>query len=135
MLLRKKCSCCKAVKPVDCFSANKTKKDGFNGYCKECNKVYQKKHYRRHKETYLEGARTRRRKVCEWLRDLKASLRCEECGESHPACLDFHHADPSEKTMSVAQATRYWSKERILKEIQKCKVWCSNCHRKHHWPD
>jgi hypothetical protein len=56
------------------------------------------------------------------------------CGESHPATLDFHHRDPNEKDFLLSSAARNgWGKERILREIEKCDVICSNCHRKEHW--
>ena len=39
----KLCVGCKLLKNFKCFSKNKTKKDGFNGYCKECQKKYREK--------------------------------------------------------------------------------------------
>jgi hypothetical protein len=60
-------------------------------------------------------------------------LACIECGESDPACLDFHHRDPSEKDATVAEAIAgQWSENRIMSEISKCDVVCANCHRKRH---
>ncbi len=67
---------------------------------------------------------------------LKEELECEECGENHPATLDFHHLDPDEKEISIAQVvTRMWSIDRIEKEIDKCIVLCANCHRKLHYDE
>ncbi|MEL0011655.1 MAG: HNH endonuclease, partial [Bacteroidota bacterium] len=61
---------------------------------------------------------------------------CEMCGESHPAALDFHHRDPSEKDTNLASVVGMgWSRDRIIREINKCDVICSNCHRKLHWND
>lgn len=64
--------------------------------------------------------------------DYKRSLRCRLCRESEPACLDLHHLDPSTKDMTVSEALRAYSIERVWKEIEKCVVLCSNCHRKFH---
>ncbi len=76
----------------------------------------------------------RKREIAEWLQDLKLSLACEECGESHPACLDFHHTDPSEKEVAISRIRlKGWSTKRIMKEIKKCRVLCANCHRKLHY--
>ena len=61
-------------------------------------------------------------------------MKCEICGEDHPACIDFHHKNPEEKLGDVSDMVGFaYSEDRILQEIAKCNVWCSNCHRKHHW--
>ena len=57
---------------------------------------------------------------------------CEECGETHPAALDFHHLEPETKSFNIAAgATR--SLESIKKELSKCVLLCANCHRKEHY--
>ena len=74
-----------------------------------------------------------KRQLGAWYIELKSSLVCLHCGESHPACLQFHHADPTEKEISVCDAVRRgWSRARILVELKKCEVLCANCHAKHH---
>lgn len=103
-------------------------------YCKTCNRRYQKDHYKKHRKEYREKLQQRRHDCKEWWNEYKAALKCCRCGESHPACLDFHHRDPNEKDGELANAiNKGWSKERILLEVAKCEVVCSNCHRKHHW--
>jgi hypothetical protein len=68
-----------------------------------------------------------------WLKNHKLNLSCCLCGESNIHCLDFHHLDKSTKHFNLANATsRGFGKERILAEIAKCQVLCSNCHRKLH---
>lgn len=59
---------------------------------------------------------------------------CVDCGETHPAVLDFHHKDPSSKRFSVSH--RNGASFRLLdEEIAKCEVLCSNCHRIRHWKE
>jgi 5-methylcytosine-specific restriction endonuclease McrA len=66
---------------------------------------------------------------------------CQECGEDHPAALNFHHRDPSTKSFDVNSKTLSmpnkipWSTMRD--EIEKCDLLCGNCHNKHHsaWTD
>lgn len=54
---------------------------------------------------------------------------CKECDESDARCLDFHHRDPKDKILCVSQMCLHsWNK--VLSEIEKCDVLCSNCHRK-----
>ena len=69
-----------------------------------------------------------------WWRELKSTLRCEECGESAPECLHFHHIDPATKSFNVSDAASNGrSKSAVLAELTKCRVLCANCHLKHHW--
>lgn len=58
---------------------------------------------------------------------------CAICGEDHPAVLDFHHVDGAMKSFSINTAVKNGTaKARVIAEIEKCVVLCSNCHRKHH---
>lgn len=67
------------------------------------------------------------------LKEYKQGKSCEFCGENHPACLEFHHKDPSTKTLEVSKASRYgWAWKQVLEEIAKCIILCANCHRKWH---
>lgn len=75
----------------------------------------------------------RRRELAAWYLQLKSQLVCTRCGESHPACLQFHHDDPATKEIAVSDAMRRgFGKARMLREIAKCTVLCANCHIKHH---
>ena len=130
----KHCYRCGLDKPLSAFSENKTKKDGRSADCRECHKAYNAIHYQNHVETYKANAQSRRKKIQRWLRETKKSLACIRCGESHIACLVFHHKDPALKETEVARvAIRGWSIDRIKREIDKCDVLCENCHRKLHY--
>jgi hypothetical protein len=96
-----------------------------------------KKWYDGNREKQKELIYKRRKELSEWLYNYKCSLVCELCPEKHPACLDFHHNDPIGKEVDISQIIyqRGWGKERIFEEILKCKVLCSNCHRKLHWSE
>jgi hypothetical protein len=104
-------------------------------------KEKRRRYYLKHKDRILakvrskpnrERVKARRNELKNWIISLKT--KCLWCTENHPAALDFHHKDKNEKTFSISDAVQYgFSKERILKEIVKCDVICSNCHRKHHW--
>ena len=95
----------------------------------------QREWYSRNTAIAKSWVRDRKIKLAEWFAAYKRTLRCARCGESHPACLDFHHKNPLEKDVALSQViyTKGWSKERILNEISKCEVLCSNCHRKEHY--
>ncbi|GAC1320751.1 MAG: hypothetical protein NVSMB2_16920 [Chloroflexota bacterium] len=95
---------------------------------------YWRAYYYRNRDDVVVGRKRRKSELRQWLREYKASLVCAACGESRPATLDVHHADPSEKELSIGDVTACgWSRRKVLDEIAKCEVLCANCHRKRHW--
>lgn len=97
---------------------------------KEYQKEYNKKHYIKYKEKRISLTIKRRGEIKIFINLLKKDG-CSLCDEKNIVCLDFHHLDRKTKEISLAQAgTHGWSNDRILKEIKKCVVLCSNCHRK-----
>lgn len=95
---------------------------------------YFRKRYEQFKAIKKKQLRERRHRRAEWFLEYKSKLKCSMCKENHPACLDFHHIDPTEKEATVSQLVAWGrSQEEILIEISKCIILCSNCHRKHHW--
>lgn len=99
---------------------------------------YNKGWYQRHKDKILEGRLEKRKKrelnIRDWFRTYKSELYCMECGENHPACLQFHHRDKEEKSFTISNAVlRGTSIKTLIKEIKKCDVLCVNCHAKLHW--
>ncbi len=96
---------------------------------------YRRDWYSKNQEHAKEKVIERKNAINKWFKEIKRQLRCEKCGEDHPACLEFHHLNPSEKKINLSEAVaiKGWSKNKILDEIAKCVVLCSNCHRKLHW--
>ena len=62
----------------------------------------------------------------------KRTLKCTQCGFDHPAALDFHHVDPSEKENLVSKLVSQGCFAAAMEEVKKCIVLCANCHRVHH---
>ena len=58
--------------------------------------------------------------------------KCSKCNyEGVPAVFDFHHLDPSKKDFSWGnRRTSNW--DNLKKELDKCVLLCSNCHRELH---
>ena len=103
---------------------------------KEKNREYQKKYYEQNKKYYISKSAERKQKIREDFDRYKSTLKCSKCGENHVACLDFHHLDPSKKEFSIHQIKQYaWGDEKIERELKKCVVLCSNCHRKLHYEE
>jgi ribosomal protein L44E len=97
------------------------------------NTAENQRYYQKNKERYATKRKEQRDRNRKFIKDYKSELECIVCGESESVCLDFHHRDPQMKEIEVAEAVRQlWSVARILEEIEKCDILCSNCHRKLH---
>lgn len=96
---------------------------------------YNKGWYQRHKERLLEKRRQHNEELRQWIRHYKSKLRCVECGENHPACIQFHHRDREDKSFGIGGIVgrTHTSIKRLEKEISKCEILCGNCHAIHHW--
>lgn len=59
---------------------------------------------------------------------------CEECGERDPRKLEYDHKKPEDKHKPVSRLILdgfSWTAPTLRREVAKCRVLCSNCHRKH----
>ena len=101
--------------------------------CKECQRARERELYgMSYKEKNKDKYRINRKKYRQKIRDIinkVKSVGCYICGEKEPCCLDFHHLRDKEFVISAATDV---SVERLTKELEKCIVLCSNCHRKLH---
>ena len=61
---------------------------------------------------------------------------CVDCGKRYPHyVMDFHHEGDEKKVATISKMVRQPSKyaiEMLKKEIEKCTLLCSNCHRLRH---
>jgi hypothetical protein len=75
-------------------------------------------------------SRKRRQDQVEFVNAYKLEKGCAKCGyNAHPAALDFNHLDPASKSFHISGGT--YSREKLITEMEKCEVLCSNCHRVH----
>lgn len=65
------------------------------------------------------------------IRALKEDTPCMDCGNNYPfECMDFDHRDPDTKHNNVGtMVTHGHNREKVMAEIAKCDIVCSNCHR------
>lgn len=63
--------------------------------------------------------------------------KCECCGyNKNIAALEFHHKNPEEKEFQIdIRKFANANIETLKKELDKCIILCSNCHREIHHPD
>lgn len=61
---------------------------------------------------------------------------CVVCGyDKCYAALEFHHVDMSTKEYQISKLVGNFSRiDTLLKELEKCILVCSNCHREIHHP-
>jgi len=132
----KKCSKCKTSKLLTDFAVNVSNKDGRDYNCLVCHREYTAQHYANNKKYYKSKSNKRKKEIWQWYQEYKIGLKCEQCGEDHPACLDFHHMSRIDKDFTIGNAVnRGWKIEKIMKEISKCKVLCCKCHRILHYEE
>ncbi len=101
-------------------------------FCNECKRSYNKTWYDKNKESHKTNVLRNNSVYREWfvktISEVK-SVPCADCGISYPSyVMDFDHLEGTLKLECVSKMTGF-SKEKILAEIAKCEVVCSNCHR------
>jgi hypothetical protein len=100
---------------------------------REYQREYMREWYKKNKTKHIGYVRNRDRKIKDWLKEYKQTLKCEYCEENNPACLEFHHTNPKDKKFSIVRINDYMSWKDLKSEIEKCRVLCANCHRKEHY--
>lgn len=112
--LTKKCPKCNIVKNKTEFLLLKNNK--LSPYCKSCKKSLYKDKRQQFKEQIV---------------NLKGK-KCQNCGyDNCLAALDLHHINPTEKEISFNKSGLVLT-DKIIKELDKCILLCSNCHREIH---
>lgn len=78
----------------------------------------------------LERQRRSRKALSEWVKKIKESNPCADCGNIFPYyVMDFDHVD-GEKIQNISRLSRgSGGKKKLLEELKKCELICSNCHR------
>ena len=92
-------------------------KDGASVYCKICTG-----------EQTMERMREFKNKCVEY-----KGGECEKCGYNKcKGALEFHHIDRSKKDFTISHSRAYSFDDKIKKELDKCILLCSNCHKEEH---
>ena len=60
-----------------------------------------------------------------------ACQHCKVCEPDQLEIYDYHHTEPTTKLYSIGYIL-VGSLERLMAEVDKCLLLCSNCHRKEH---
>lgn len=135
----KKCTICKETYPssAEYFYRDRGKKDGYATPCKKCRSKRKKEWYKLNSKKCCEKERKWRDALKKKCVEYKGS-KCSVCGYGRClAALDFHHIDPKEKSFDIGRVGinhyKKWT-EALKRELDKCVLICSNCHRElHYW--
>ena len=115
------CPKCQIKKSVKHFYIRPDRNGKTQSYCKKCNHQH-----------VLDRQREFKRKCLEY----KGGILCSKCGyDKCIGALEFHHLDPNQKEFipSKLRHTSWTKNETVIKkELDKCIVLCSNCHREIH---
>ena len=107
--------------------------------CKETKNLVAGFYTKNDKHTYVWCKSCANKRTIEWQQQRKIEAinykggKCVKCGyNKYPGALDFHHLDPNQKDFDWSKMRlRSWNK--IVNELDKCVLVCSNCHRiRHH---
>lgn len=125
----KVCSKCNDQKSLDQFNRNKSRKDGLQTFCRDCEKIRGKEY--RKTGAYLESTRRAnqraRERRLEFIAQFLLTHPCVDCGNDDIVVLDFDHLDNKEfNIMTMVRDSKPLSL--IQLEIEKCEVVCRNCH-------
>lgn len=128
------CKVCRERKLLSAFHVYGKKTGGTRSLCKTCQNLQQKRWYKRNSRSHMENVRQSHRRtrsqVTTIVNELKRSP-CTDCGNSYPpSVMDFDHLDATTKKACVHHLVQKGrSLSMVMREIEKCELVCSNCHR------
>jgi hypothetical protein len=148
---KRRCNKCKKMIALSDFYIRNQNNRSYRHVCKKCQKkiadAYRPKYRLRHNELsrkYYQKLSVEKRKSINKINNQKLLRErtnlliqikkdfggCCHCGESRIECLIFHHINPKNKKSCISTLRTV---RKILKEIDKCTIVCSNCHLLHHY--
>ena len=132
---------CDVEKPLSDFHKDKAGKDGHRRECAQCNHARGKVFYWKNIERNRRLSRERRARykkdrkfIRDWVFDKYKGTPCMDCGGVFDWCaMDFDHRPDETKEFCIADNGSSTAGRKIIarmeKEIAKCDIVCSNCHR------
>ncbi|HYI44478.1 MAG TPA: hypothetical protein VE174_03325 [Actinomycetota bacterium] len=130
--MTKRCGRCGRHKSMEEFAWRRKWRNQRDNYCRPCRADYKQEHYAKNRQRYIDNAAKRTQKVVEertlMLLEYFRNHPCADCGERDPVVLEFDHL--GEKNFALSYGIRNHNWQRVLEEIARCDVVCSNCHRR-----
>jgi hypothetical protein len=118
----KECIVCKEIKKLKFFNKrNSSKSKGYTQYdnhCIECRVKHKKEwHLKRNLPIRL------------YLYQHREQQGCVDCGIKDPRVLEFDHLKNKKFNLGQAHMIRGLTIAQVKREVKKCVVRCSNCHK------
>ena len=112
----KQCPKCSEIKELKDF--DKRANGDIQSYCRECFNDNRYTLLKQHKRTLVE----------------EFGGCCSICGyNKNYSALEFHHLESKEKDFHLGSA-KTTNIDKLRKEVEKCILVCSNCHKELHYP-
>jgi len=120
----------------------KNNNDSINRYCPRCKKIKERKEF--YKRRGIEGSSVyckhcTTEQTIERMRLFKQKCidykggKCIKCGyDKYNGALEFHHIEQTEKDFTISHLKSYSFDDFVKKELDKCILLCSNCHKEEH---
>lgn len=122
--------CNRKLSTVNDFYKDKRRADGLQTYCKTCRNNHNKSYNIRRKEHLNNKRQERRHMRYLYLLTYLSKHGCVDCGERDPVVLEFDHVMGDKITELSKMAHDVRPMKVIQKEVEKCEVRCSNCHKR-----
>lgn len=116
------------------FNKTKSKKDGLQPFCRQCQSIRHKIWFEKNKENRkleIKNQKKRLKKLATETVNKIKNQPCVDCKQTfNPWQMDFDHIK-GKKLFNISEAAGNGTIkiETILEEVSKCEVVCSNCHR------
>ena len=128
------CTKCGLEKDIEQFPLRNQYTQRRQSYCVDCRSAMGKDWYERNRDYQIENANKLRVEYRQALREYVLAYLsthpCTACGESDPTVLEFHHVRGEKLNDVSVLIGRGSSLEKLKAEIEKCDVYCANCHRR-----
>ena len=128
----KKCTTCLIEKTETEFNMKNSLTGLLQQSCKLCTREQSKRYYRKNVLAHVNRASKSRINRTNKFKKFKEHLQCTNCNENDSSCLDFHHTDPTQKEFSISKMVGKTGTFKLITELEKCIILCSNCHKKFH---
>lgn len=125
----KRCNKCLKEKEPHQFNFHFKAKGIKKKHCIECEHVYYRLHYVNNQRQYIDKAKSDKKAKIAFVRAIKSKTPCTDCHILFPYYVtDFDHLGDKEFNLNSNDMKNVgWN--RLKKEIAKCELVCSNCHR------
>jgi len=126
------CTKCGQEKSVEEFPWKNSLMGRRHAVCKPCTASRSSQWYQDNKTAHIQNVMLHKEQARIeariYIYEYLASHPCSMCGEADPVVLEFDHIKGKEEEISRL-ITNGASIDRLEKEMKRCQVLCSNCHR------